>query len=373
MQELREFLDKVYYRNTVEEYLITLGIIIVGVLLVKAFKSTVLSRLKRWAATTRTNFDDFLINSFERFGLPVLHVSIVYFSLNYLTLSEKVHQILDIATTVAITILVVQFISYIISQGLQAFVRRQDHGDEKVKQLGGLKLIINLILWFIGLGFLFDNLGYDLTTVIAGLGIGGIAVALAAQNILGDLFNYFVIFVDRPFEVGDFIVVDDKVGTVEHIGIKTTRVKSLSGEQLVFANSDLANSRIHNYKRMQRRRVVLKLGVVYRTSLEALREIPGVLKSIILEQQPVEFDRAHFASYADSSLQFEAVYYVLDSDYAKHMDIQQAINLRIYEEFRRMGVDFAFPTRTLYLMNQDTSEQEYSSASYSDPDKRHLN
>lgn len=220
-------------------------------------------------------------------------------------------------------------------------------------------IIVNVIIWAVGLLFLFDNLGFDVTTMIAGLGVGGIAIALAAQNILGDLFNYFVIFFDRPFEIGDFVIVDDKMGTVEYIGIKTTRLKSLSGEQLVFANSDLTSSRIHNYKRMQRRRIVFKLGVVYQTSLEQVQQIPDVLRKAVEAQNEGQeevliFDRAHFASYGESSLNFEVVYNVLSADYNKYMDVQQAINFRIYEAFERMGVAFAYPTRTLHIAGQSS-------------------
>ncbi|MBW3545486.1 MAG: mechanosensitive ion channel family protein, partial [Bacteroidetes bacterium] len=250
------------------------------------------------------------------------------------------------------TILIIRFLAHTLVLVLSAYLRRRHQGEDSVSQMGGLKLIINLLVWLLGLAFLFDNLGYDLTAVIAGLGIGGIAIALAAQNILGDLFNYFVIFFDRPFEVGDFVVVDDKNGVIEHIGVKTTRIKTLSGEQLVFANSDLTSSRIHNYKRMQQRRVVFTIGVTYDTALEKLTQLSGLLKEIVEEQEPVRFDRAHFKGYGDSSLDYEIVYYVLSSDYNKYMDIQHAINLRIYEKFQEMEVEFAFPTRTLYLAGQ---------------------
>jgi small-conductance mechanosensitive channel len=201
----------------------------------------------------------------------------------------------------------------------------------------------------LGLVFLLDNLGFEISAVIAGLGIGGIAIALAAQAILGDLFSYFVIFFDRPFEIGDFIVIGDKKGNVEYIGIKTTRLRSLSGEQLVFSNTDLTNSRIQNFRRMERRRVVFKLGVVYETPGNQLAEIPVIVKEIIDEQPDVTFDRGHFASYGDFSLNFEFVYYVMSSDYNKYMDTQQAINLKIYQEFEKRGIVFAYPTQTLYL------------------------
>ncbi|MCX7765301.1 MAG: mechanosensitive ion channel family protein, partial [Candidatus Sumerlaeia bacterium] len=182
-----------------------------------------------------------------------------------------------------------------------------------------------------------------------GLGIGGVAVALAAQAILGDLFSYFAILFDRPFEVGDFIIIGDLSGTVEYIGLKTTRIRSINGEQVVIANTDLTNSRIRNYKRMERRRVVFRIGVRYETNLEQLKEIPVLIKNIISQIPEATFDRAHFFSYGDFSLVFEIVYFVNDRDYYKYMDIQQQINLKIKEEFARRQIKFAYPTQTVYL------------------------
>jgi small-conductance mechanosensitive channel len=210
-------------------------------------------------------------------------------------------------------------------------------------------LLLNIFIWGIGALFLFDNLGYDVTAIIAGLGIGGIAIALAAQNILGDLFNYFVIFFDRPFEIGDFIVVDDKKGNVEHIGIKTTRVKSLSGEQLVFSNSDLTNSRIHNYKRMDRRRIAFTLGVVYETAADQLKAIPGIIKTIIDDQAHATLDRVQFLAYGDYSLKFEVVYFAETADFNVYADIQQDINFKIFDAFKEKGIQFAYPSQTIFL------------------------
>ena len=195
---------------------------------------------------------------------------------------------------------------------------------------------------------IFANLGYDVTTIIAGLGIGGIAIALAAQNILGDLFNYFVIFFDRPFEIGDFIVIDDKKGNVEHIGIKTTRLKSLSGEQLILSNSDLTKSRIHNFKRLDRRRIAFTLGVVYETSLDQLKEIPDIIKSVIASVKLTTLDRVHFLTYGEYSLKYEVVYFVETSDYNMYADIQQEINFKIFEKFKQKNIKFAYPSQTVF-------------------------
>lgn len=355
---MNEYLGQTYLNNTLQDYLIALAIILAGLVLIRIFKNFLLKKIITWTGRTSTHLDDFIVAAIERFGIPALYIATFYAGISYLTLSVRIQQILRIAITFAITFLILQLISSLILLLLRSYVLRQENGAEKVKQLGGIMLIINLIIWGVGILFFFDNIGYDVTAIIAGLGIGGIAIALAAQNILGDLFNYFVIFFDRPIETGDFIVVDDKNGVVDYIGIKTTRIKTLSGEQLIFSNSDLMNSRIHNFKRMEQRRVLFKIGVTYQTSLDNIKKLPQVLQAIVEEQSPVRFDRAHFSGYGDSSLDFEIVYYVLDPDYNKYMNIHQAINLRIFEEFANMGIEFAYPTRTLFMVNQPAAQQE---------------
>jgi small-conductance mechanosensitive channel len=193
--------------------------------------------------------------------------------------------------------------------------------------------VIRVIFWTVAVLIILDNFGVKISTLIAGLGIGGVAIALATQAILKDLFSYFIIFFDRPFEIGDFIIVGDYIGVVDHIGIKTTRLLSLGGEQIVFSNTDLTDSRVRNYKRMAKRRVVFKLGVVYQATAQQLKEIPAIIEGIIKKIDDAIFDRAHFVSYGDFSLDFEIVYYVIGNDYNKYMNIQQEINLKIKEEF----------------------------------------
>ncbi|MGA9537034.1 MAG: mechanosensitive ion channel family protein, partial [Desulfobacterales bacterium] len=183
----------------------------------------------------------------------------------------------------------------------------------------------------------------------------GIAVALAVQNILSDLFASLSIVLDKPFVIDDFIIVDNYMGTVEHIGLKTTRLRSLSGEYLVFSNNDLLKSRIRNYTRMLERRVVFSIGVTYQTPLEKLKQVPATIRKIIESQEAVRFDRAHFQGYGDFALKFEVVYYVLNPDYNRYMDIQQSINLAIFESFEKEGIDFAYPTQQLYIGDQTTS------------------
>ncbi|HYF68143.1 MAG TPA: mechanosensitive ion channel family protein [Ohtaekwangia sp.] len=344
-----EILERVYFHNTVLDYLIALGIILIGLAFVRILRNNIMGRLKKWSEKTTTTGDDFVLSSIERFGIPALYYFTVYAGLNYLTLTEKTENVLAIATSLVVTFFIIRLLSSTIMMMLRSHIRKQENGQEKLNQLGGLMILINIVVWILGLVFLIDNLGYDVTTIIAGLGIGGIAIALAAQNILGDLFNYFVIFFDRPFEVGDFIIVDDKLGSIEYIGLKTTRVRSLSGEELIIGNANLTSSRIHNYKRMNKRRVVFSIDVAYGTPLERLKEISAMLRRIVESQQKITFDRAHFAAYKDWSLRFEVVYYVMASDFNIYMDIQQEINYQIYEQFEKLNIEFAFPSQTIFI------------------------
>jgi small-conductance mechanosensitive channel len=350
---MKEFLDQTLWGNTVERYLIAVGIFVGGIILIKIFKTIILHRLKKWAEKTETTLDDFLIKGIEKSIVPLLYYGAFYAGITSLTLNAQTRKIIEIVSLVLLTFFIVRFISSTLMFTLTYFIKKQERGEEKARQLRGMTVLINIFVWVIGIVFLMDNLGFNISAVVAGLGIGGIAIALAAQAILGDLFSYFVIFFDRPFEVGDFINVGDKVGTVEYTGIKTTRVRALSGEQLVFANTDLTNSRIHNFKKMEKRRVVFKLGVVYQTLADTLAEIPSLVKEIIEKQPDTTFDRGHFATYGDFSLNFEFVYFVLSSDYVKFMDTQQRINLEIYKEFENRGIEFAYPTQTLFVNKEE--------------------
>jgi len=240
--------------------------------------------------------------------------------------------------------------SALLSHFISQYVQRQIEKDAAVATtVSMLGFLSKVVLWSLALLLVLQNVGIDVTALVAGLGIGGVAIALAAQNVLGDLFASLSIVLDKPFVLGDFIIVDQHMGTVEHIGVKTTRLRSLSGEQLVFSNSDLLKSRISNYKRMRERRVVFTLGVTYQTPLEKLTAIPAMLREIVQGQERVRLDRAHFKSFGDSALVFEIVYYVLDPDYNLYMDTQQAINFAIAEQFASQGIEFAYPTQTIYL------------------------
>ncbi|MCJ7553791.1 MAG: mechanosensitive ion channel family protein, partial [Ignavibacteriaceae bacterium] len=301
---MQEIFNYSIFGNSVYNYLIALGIFISGIVIVFIFKKFILSRLKRWAESTSTSIDDLLVRAIKKSLIPVFYFGVFYMSLHTLILSPDFKKGLSIAAIILITILIVRTIISAINHGLRTYLKKSDDSDEREKQIKGIRGIVNLAIWAIALVFLLDNLGLKISAVVAALGIGGIAIALAAQAVLGDLFSYFVIFFDKPFKIGDFIIVGDKVGVVEYTGIKTTRIRALSGEQIVFSNTDLTNSRVHNYKKMERRRVVFKLGVIYQTPSRKLKMIPQIVKEIIERQDDTVFDRGHFASYGDFSLNF---------------------------------------------------------------------
>jgi small-conductance mechanosensitive channel len=347
---MSQFLTRTFLGNSVQNWIVSLSILVAGFLIILVFKKLILTQLKRWAVRSETTIDDFLISTIEKSVVPLFYLAVFRLSLNALTLSPKVISVLHIATLLFITFFALRIITSLVRKFIFSFIKTRENRDNEEKQAKGLLIIINIILWILGMVFIIDNLGYDVTTLITGLGIGGLAIALAAQTILGDLFSYFVIFFDRPFEIGDFIIVEDKMGNIEYIGIKTTRIRTLSGEQLICSNTYLTNSRVHNYKRMEERRIVFKLGVTYQTPKEQVKAIPEMVKVIIESTKDVRLDRGHFSGFGNFSLDFEFVYYIQSAEYNVYMDKQQEIYFEILAKFESEQIEFAYPTQTLFTV-----------------------
>ena len=238
-------------------------------------------------------------------------------------------------------------ISFYINREMESKLEEDQAADATT--LDALGLLGKIVLWVILSLIVLDNLDVQIDSLIASLGIGGIAVALALQNILSDLFASLSITLDKPFVIGDFVVVDDFEGNVEDIGLKSTRIRSLSGEELIFSNNDLLNSRIRNFKRLEKRRISFSFGITCGTPLEKLKIIPGIVEEIITPLDKVQFERAHFTDLGDFSLNFSVVYYVLDPAYATYLDIQQIINLELYQRLEQEGIELAYPTQTIIL------------------------
>lgn len=353
---INDFFQQTYFQNRVIDYIIAIAIFILLVISIKIIKSILLKLLKTWAKKTTTTIDNKFVKAFEQKIKPFLNLiyfSAFYLSIKQLTMDSQIERFFNIFVIILLTFFGIRFLLSITIYGLETYWVKKEKDQAKKQALKGIITIIKIIVWSIVLIILLDNLGIKISALVAGLGIGGIAIALAAQSVLGDLFSYFIIFFDRPFEIGDFIVIGDFLGTVEDIGIKTTRLRSLGGEELIFSNTDLVNSRLSNYKRMKKRRVVFKFGVIYQTSLEQLKEIPKVIKDIINQIAGTTIDRVHFSSYGDFGLNFEIVYYVNSRDYNIYMDIQQEINFKLKEEFEKQKIKFAYPTQTVFLANEN--------------------
>jgi small-conductance mechanosensitive channel len=327
-------LESTFYGNTVSVWAIAAAIAVSVFFALMISKAVLVSRLSALAEKTTTQVDDIAVDLLRRTKFFFVLVAALYLGMLVLILPEKAAVVVTKAFVIAFLAQAAIWGDALIAHLIKSLVQKKAREDAAaVATVSMLGFIARVIVWS-GLVLLaLDNLGFNITALVAGLGIGGIAVALAAQNVLSDVFASLSI----------------DLGTVEHIGMKSTLVRSLSGEQLVFSNNDLLNSRIRNYKRMFERRIVFSFGVVYQTPYEKVAAIPSMLREIIESQDQTRFDRGHFKSYGDFSLNFEVVYYVKVPDYNVYMDIQQAINLAIFKRFEQEGIAFAYPTQTLYL------------------------
>ena len=347
-----ELLEKVYMGNTLQHWIIGICILMGVFGMLKFLQRVTIARLSKLAAATDNQIDDLVVSMLKQTKFLILLVASAYVASQVITIRPSVEAVWQ---KIVVLILIIQFglwasasVSFALGRVIE---KRMDQDASSATTLSLLGYIARVILWVIVLLLILDNLGVNITGLVAGLGIGGIAVALAVQNILGDLLASLSIVLDKPFVIGDFIVVDSLSGTVEHIGLKTTRIRSISGEQLVFANNDLLKSRVRNYKRMQERRIVFGFGVVYSTPLEKLTLIKKRVGDIVNKTENARLDRVHFKESGDSALNFEVVYFVANPDFGSYMDIQEAINLGIFQCFAEEGIEFAYPTQTIYIQN----------------------
>lgn len=345
--------------NTGEDWLFALLGAAAFMLLIKLLQRLVMLRLEHVAKVTDTVLDDFLLEVLGGTRLLPVVITGLYLGCHYLTLPEALARLVDRG----FAMVVILQVGFWVSRGMIFWLNHHFSQGEKADEgarsmtLSLLSFLGRVVIWVVLLLLMLENLGINVTALVASLGIGGIAVALAMQNILGDLFASLSIAIDKPFVIGDFIIVDDMMGTVEHVGLKTTRVRSLGGEQVVLSNNDLLKSRIHNYKRMQERRIVFAIGVTYDTTADQLEQIPELIKEAVTAQPDTRFDRAHLKGFGASSLDYEVVYYVLQADYNLFMDVQQAINLRLVRSLGALGIAFAFPTQTLHVHGMPAAAQ----------------
>jgi len=337
-----------FYGNEIRIWLISLAVALSVLIVLRVVEQVLIVRVMKLAEKTSTVADDLVVGALRKTKNAYLLIASIFAGSLCLTLPPEVGSVLRTVMIVATLIQTGIWLSSALQIWLAKYRKEQDDGAS-LMTMNTLSFLGRVVLWATILLLTLDNLGVDVTALVAGLGIGGVAIALAVQNILGDLFASLSIVLDKPFVLGDFIIVGDLMGSVEHIGIKTTRIRSISGEQLIFSNGDLLSSRIRNFGRMERRRVVFKVGVTYQTTADALERIPSIIRETVEAQEKTTFDRSHFGSYGDFSLDFETVYYVESADYNLYMDIQQAINLTLYRRFADEGIEFAYPTQTLFI------------------------
>ena len=348
---LAELLDEFFQigqlaSEVIASVVILLLAMVIGWIIYKVFRRY----FTRWAKGTKTKIDDEILRNTRA---PILFLAVlagVYYGLGSLSILNPYSELLTAIFWVA-QILVITFIITRVTNILVTWFAERAKRENKMSDhiLYLLKRLIHGIVYLFAFLAILVAFHIDLSSVVLGLGVGGIAIGLALQSILSDAFGAFSIYFDRPFEVGDYIVVDKYSGTVIKIGLKSTRLQLLQGEELVISNKQLTTSSVRNFKKLKKRRVTFTLGITYDTSLEKLRKIPEIISNILENRELVEFDRVHFANIGDFSYNFEVVYFMKTSDYVKYMDTQQEINFTIIEAFEKEGINMAFPTQTIIL------------------------
>lgn len=341
-----------FFGNTGYDYVMAFVIFVALTIVLKIIKMIIVGRLRQLAKKTKTDFDDTLIEIFAKVKPPFYFFVALFFAIKSLEIPGLVDTGFKIIFYVVIVWEVINGLSKLIDYFAGKYLAQLEGTDKQGQSqamVRAVNMIVKAILWALGLTLILANFGVNVTSIIASLGIGGLAVALALQGVLRDIFSSFSIYIDKPFMVGDFIVIGDDKGTVEKIGMKTTRIRTTQGEELVISNTELTEARVKNFKKMEKRRVAFELGMVYGTKQDKLKAIPNIIKEIVGAVKGAEFDRCHFKSYGDSSLNFEIVYYVSSAEYIDYMNTNQAINLQIFEKFAKEKIEFAYPTRTVFL------------------------
>ncbi len=330
---------------------IALAILFAGLLFFKIFHTTILKKFKKLARKTETDFDDTLVEVLEK--IPAYFYWAVSAFIAFYCLgveNDLVRKIVNGIFIVLVVLRVIVFVQKFIGYTLKkVWMKDEKQAEERQTAIHGIRILSNIVLWSAGILLVLSNVGIEVGALVASLGIGGIAIAFALQNVLSDLFSSFAIYFDKPFQIGDYVVIGDDSGNIKKIGLKTTRIQTLQGEELVVSNTELTSTRIKNFRRMKKRRVNFPFGVVYETSSGKLQKIPKIVERIIAKEELAEFDRCHFKEFGDFSLNFETVYYVKNRDYTDYMNTQQSINFAIKTAFEKEKIEMAFPTQTIYL------------------------
>lgn len=340
--------ETTFYHNSVRDWLIALGIAALTALVAWAIRALVQRRLEHSAVAQKSRALRIFARAVHKTKWFFYLMLAVFLGAKFLELPKNVNDWIRTITVVAVLVQVGVWVSSAIRHSVEHIQEQHEHvGTGAAPMALAIGFLGRLVVWMLVFLPVLNNLGIQITTLIAGLGIGGVAAALAVQNVFGDLIASLTIYFDRPFDVGDFIIVGSEPGTVKRVGVRSTRVQSLWGQEIVFANSELIKNPINNYKRMKERRIQFEFGVVYETPMAQVEKIPQMVREIVDADNRMRFDRAHFLSYGDYALVFQVVYYVLSPEYNVYMDVQQHINLELGRRFEKLGIEFAYPTYTL--------------------------
>jgi len=342
-----------FYARLLISVLVFIGFLILGWIVDHVFEHY----FKRWAAKTKTKLDDEILKNVKK---PI-YVLVIFFGLSFFIFNLKIletfsPQITNIINQIflLITILLIAYIFTRITNVLFTWYAERQEKKKKTSQniLYVFRGIFNAIVYLIAFFAWMALIKVDLTGLAIGASATAIVIGFALQHVLSDFFSAFSIYFDKPFEIGDFIVVGDYSGTVKKIGMKSTRVQLLQGEELVLSNKELTTASIRNFKKMRRRRISFSFGVTYDTPLKKLKKIPDMIRDIINPdklEEVYKLDRVHFSEFGDFSLKFDIIYYMKSQDYVKYKDTQQEINFRLKEAFEKEGIEMAFPTQTIFL------------------------
>lgn len=319
-------------------------------------RGIVLGRLKALSSRTSTDIDDAVIDAVRgirpwAYSVVALFISLQFFALpGWADMTARVVFLFTVVwQAIEVALAFIRFAAHRVLAKDEDGDGETDPGAATASHM--VTLLARITLWALGGLFVLSNLGIEITSLIAGLGIGGIAIAFALQGILSDLFASFSIYFDKPFRIGDFVTIGNDSGTIEKIGIKSTRIRALTGEELVVSNAELTTARVQNYKKMAERRIAFRFGITYDASSAQVQKVIDIISDIIENAEGAQLDRAHFVEFGDSALNFEVVYYVTSPDYAQYLDIQQSVNFQLMDALEQEGIEFAFPTRTVYVKN----------------------
>ena len=341
--------ERIFYGNSLADWLIAGAVALAVWSMLSILRRFLASRYKQYTTahhSTPVRLIFYLLGHTKQFLFLALAVDAGQESLVF---PQKLQHII---TNSVLTLVLLQ-VGLWAGRSLRFYleIKELERGADRmfVGSLDIINFVARMLIWSLLVLVALDNFGVNITALLAGLGVGGVAVALALQNVLGDLFASLSIALDKPFVVGDSLNIDTFTGSVEHIGIKTTRLRSESGEQIILSNADILKSRVRNYGRMPEQRVLMSLRVDYATSADQLRDIPKLLEDIVRAQPNLRFERSHLKTLGESSLLFELSYFVIQPKLNPLMDLQQLVNFRIIEEFQRLGIAFALPTQRVVI------------------------